>query len=223
MSVWAGPGGPPRGGILGDMPFPERHDQPPLDHHDLRPPADRRGGPGPVDRRDVGPMIDRRDVGPPMDRPDLPGLMDRREPGPPMNQREFGPPMDRRDGPMGHRDSGPFLPRPLMDRHDSGPGHLGPPMECQDVDRREFERRDFGPPIDRRDPGPGVDPRDMGPGPVMERPGPPDMRAMDRRDIPMDRRDFGPRGPEPAGRGHPSLIGDPRGQCHVLPFTYYWF
>jgi len=187
-----GPRGLPRGGgILGDMPFGERRDQPPLDH--LGPPIDRRAGPGPGDRRDVGPSM--------MDRPDLPGLMDRREPGPPMDRRgEFGPPMDRRDGPpLGPHEGGPFPPRPPMDRLDPGPGPLGPPMERRDMGppRREFERRDFGPP---------GDPRDMGP--MMDRPGPP----MDRRDMPMDRRDFpGPRGMDPAGRGHPALAGDPRG------------
>lgn len=195
-----GPRGPPRGGILGDAPFQERREQPQLDQHGLGPPVDRRGGPGP------GPMMDRRDIVPPMDRPDLPGLMDPRESGPPMDRREFVPPMDRRDGPLGNRDSGPFPLRPPMDQRD--PGHLGPPLPVErrdlgpPLDRREFERRDIG----RLDPGLAADPRDLRP--MMEQPGPPDMRAMDRRDIPVDRRDFGPRGPEPGGHGHPV---DPRG------------
>jgi len=201
---WPGPGGPPRAGILGDMPFPERHDQPSLDHPDLRPP---------VDHRDVGLMMDRRNMGLPMDRPNLPGLMDPREPGPPVDQRELGPLMDRRDGPLSRHDVGPFPPRPPMDLRDLGPGHLGPPMERRDLgphaDRREFERQDFGPLMVRHDPGSAPNPRDTGP--MMERPFPPDMRAMDHRDIPVERRDFGSRGPEPAGRGLPGLVGDPRG------------
>lgn len=72
-------------------------------------------------------------------------------------------------------------------------------MEGRDMGQpQDFDRREFGPPMDRRD---------IGPDPMMDRPGPP----MDRRDMPMDRRDFGPRGPEMAGRGHPGLIGDTRG------------